>query len=303
MKTRLREPELFKKMRVVSLLAFALSAHGCSNRGTVAVGGSCVRDESCVAGVCFLEKMTSTGISWTDGYCSGFCGTDGRCPGGTCTALDDGHFYCLGSCESDRDCRKDYVCSSLGRVCVPDCRLGWSCGSTLTCDATRGDCVVPQTSATQPVGASCVLNAECISGLCIPSQLTDAGAAWTGGACSQTCATSSDCPDGAACVHFEDGSGYCAATCSEPAGCRPGYVCSLAVAACLPDCGLGWWCGTQLVCDAKTGACVAPTVEDAGAPDGATDATDSTDAPSDTGGWRGGDAGGRGPGPGGVFAP
>jgi hypothetical protein len=78
-------------------------------------------------------------------------------------------------------------------------------------------------------------------------------------------------------------------------------VCSAAVGACLPDCRLGWSCGTTLLCDAATGTCLYPTLPDAGV-DGGVPA--SPDAGEDGAGVEAGmrpEGGGPGPGgPGGT---
>jgi hypothetical protein len=114
--------------------------------------------------------------------------------------------------------------------------------------------------------------------------------AWTSGSCSLACPTSSECPANSLCVTMEDGSAYCASACTAGTDCRGGYVCASAVGACLPDCRLGWSCGSTLVCG-ESGACVVPLAGDAGvAPDAAFATPDAS--------MRGGDAGGRGPGPG-----
>jgi hypothetical protein len=32
------------------------------------------------------------------------------------------------------------VCATAVSVCLPDCRKNWSCGSTLTCNQSSGNC-------------------------------------------------------------------------------------------------------------------------------------------------------------------
>lgn len=264
---------------------FVVCASACANRGSVSVGGQCRRDESCITGVCLREVRSAGAVSWLAGYCSGHCSTENACPEGSCVFLADGLQYCLSHCEGATDCRDGYVCSKSISACVPDCRLGWNC-DTLTCGAT-GEC---ELAATKPVGAACALNAECLSGLCIPEQKQDAGVAWTSGSCSLECPTRTECPTSSTCVPLEDGSSYCASVCAADTDCRSGYVCAVAVGACLPDCRLGWSCGATLVCSAS-GECLDPLAGDAGVPsDAASGAAD--------GQTRGSDAGGRGPGPG-----
>ena len=98
------------------------------------MGGACQADESCVTGVCIPEASAA----WSGGYCSGDCAST-ACPQGLCLVLADGLSYCVAECASDGDCRQDYICSAGVGACLPDCRLGWSCGSSLVCDmATVG---------------------------------------------------------------------------------------------------------------------------------------------------------------------
>jgi hypothetical protein len=276
---------------ILAAALFITAGQACSNRGEVAVGGKCRLDESCVTGVCLPEARSAAGVSWSQGYCSGKCSQDGRpaCPQGRCVALNDGLEYCLSTCSSTPDCRDGYVCSEAVAACVPDCRLGWDCGR-LACNARTGECGV---AAAKPVGAACEWNAECLSGLCIAEQREDAGVAWTAGSCSLEC-TTAQCPANSTCVGLEDGSSYCVSNCTADMDCREGYVCSSLAAACLPDCRLGWPCGTTLACDGDSGACVASAPPDAGlaSADAALPVGDAQTP------WRGTDAGGRGPGPG-----
>jgi hypothetical protein len=282
-----------QRFRLVAAALLVASGQGCSNRGSVAVGGKCALDESCVTGVCLREARSVGGVAWSQGYCSGNC-SKVECPAGRCAEFSDGRKYCLSTCSIPGDCRDGYVCAA--GTCVPDCRWGWSCGNVLTCNVSTGECGVP---ATKPVGEPCTADAECLGGVCIPAQKQDAGTSWVGGSCSQACSLTEGCPAGSVCVTFEDGRSYCALECVDRTACRDGYVCSSAVSACLPDCGLGWSCGSTLVCNTSTGECVDPVVPDAG-----TVPIDATIGERDAGFSPGGpDAGGRGPGPGGPGGP
>ncbi|MBN2575413.1 MAG: hypothetical protein JXP73_12690 [Deltaproteobacteria bacterium] len=270
----------------------------CSNRGSVAVGGACRADESCVTGVCIPEASTASSTAWSGGYCSGNCATT-TCPQGLCLTLADGRSYCVSECAGDGDCRAGYVCSAGVGACLPDCRLGWSCGSFLVCDMATGACTLPMpVSGNTSLGSACTINLECATGMCIPERSGNGTVAWTGGLCSQECASAA-CPAGSACAPMEDGSAYCVPVCASPADCRAGYVCDVEIAGCLPDCRLGWSCGTQLVCDASNGSCVSPAHADAGTRDGG--AADS--GQGDAGGRGDNDAGGFGPGDAGGFGP
>ena len=74
------------------------------------------------------------------------------------------------------------------------------------------------------------------------------------------------CAEGGVCVPL-DGVPWCVPGCGEGPeageGCRPGYVCNAALAACLPDCALGWECAPGFSCGAD-GLCAPTTVVLAG---------------------------------------
>jgi hypothetical protein len=219
----------------------------------VALGLACAADASCSSGFCIEEMRTASGVSWTGGTCSQACGASSACPSGSaCVAFSDGSSLCVASCASDGECRAGYVCAEGVSGCLPDCRLGFSCGATLACDAGSGHCV----AGTGPIGGKCTLSSDCKSALCTPEQATAAGTTWTGGYCTQACTTSTPCGAGAGCLTYADGSSYCAASCGADSECRAGYVCSSAAKVCLPDCRQGWSCGESLVCDGGTGNCV-----------------------------------------------
>jgi hypothetical protein len=105
---------------------------------TTQVGGACIYDVTCTTGTCFAATDSGgNATGWTGGYCSGDCSS---CSQGKCQALEDGKSYCLASCSSNTACRSGYLCAPAISVCLPDCRNGWSCGSTLTCNQSTGNC-------------------------------------------------------------------------------------------------------------------------------------------------------------------
>ena len=217
-----------------------------------ALGQACSEDVACASGLCIPETASASGTAWAGGSCSQLCGALSPCPpGGVCVTFADGSAYCASSCSAGNPCRAGYVCSAEVAACLPDCRLGWSCGSALGCDDATGSCVSP----TGAVGGECTQSTECQSLLCIPEAVTETGVQWSGGYCSQECSDTVPCPDGSVCIPFEDGSAYCAAACADTTACRAGYVCSTAVGGCLPDCRQGWSCGSSLICDADSGLC------------------------------------------------
>jgi hypothetical protein len=137
---------------------------------------------------------------------------------------------------------------------LPDCRLGFSCGTALSCDAATGSCIVPK--GTQAIGATCKLDTDCAAGLCTPEQSASSGKVWANGYCTAACADAATCGAGASCLTYADGSSFCAATCAADTDCRAGYICSSSAKVCLPDCRQGFSCGTSLVCDSGSGNCV-----------------------------------------------
>ena len=230
------------------------SVTGACIPGTRAIGAACALDADCQSALCSPEQTSASGKQWQGGYCTQACSSSVSCPGAaSCLTYDDngsGSSYCAATCSVSSDCRGGYVCSASAKVCLPDCRQGWSCGSMLSCDAATGNCV----GKLLPVGSPCELNVDCASALCTPAESTSAGTAWSDGYCTALCDTSTACPSTATCIAYADRS-YCAASCAASMDCRAGYVCSPGVKACLPDCRQGWSCGSALTCDPTTGAC------------------------------------------------
>lgn len=132
-------------MRRIALhrcIVVALGFAACASNATVPVGGACSLDDACSTGICFHDTDASgKSTPWTNGYCSGNC-ADAPCPEGICLALADSNSYCVSTCTADSDCRAGYVCAQAVSACLPDCRKGWSCGSTLTCNPANGKCEV-----------------------------------------------------------------------------------------------------------------------------------------------------------------
>jgi hypothetical protein len=219
-----------------------------------ALGEPCSQDSSCATGICIEESRAGNGIAWTGGTCSRACSASNACPNGSnCVQFDDGSGLCLPRCSATERCRSGYVCADAVSACLPDCREGFDCGSSLTCDRSSGNCVVPL--GNQGIGGKCKLNTDCTSSLCTPEQSANSNVQWKDGYCTQVCDARTNCADSATCLTYADGSSYCAAKCANASDCRDGYVCSAGTNVCLPDCRKGWNCGSTLVCDADTGAC------------------------------------------------
>jgi hypothetical protein len=124
------------RLCVVAVLVFA----DCSSNTTVPVGGACTLDDACSTGFCIPDTdANGKPTQWTDGYCSGDC-ANSSCPEGRCLAMADNSGLCVSTCTTDSDCRMGYVCTQAVSACLPDCRKGWSCGTTLTCNSANGNC-------------------------------------------------------------------------------------------------------------------------------------------------------------------
>jgi len=220
--------------------------------GMRAIGASCQFNSDCASALCTVEQSSSSGKIWAEGYCTAACTAAAPCANSaTCITYADGSSFCAATCAADTDCRGGYVCSRTAKSCLPDCRQGFNCGTSLVCDASSGNCV----GSMLPIGAGCSLNIDCASGLCTPAASTSGGVVWNGGYCTQACGAATACPAAATCITYADGTSYCAAACTSSSECRTGYICSPGVAACLPDCRQGFSCGTALSCDASSGAC------------------------------------------------
>jgi hypothetical protein len=111
-------------------------------------------------------------------------------------------------------------------------------------------------NAAVSVGGPCATDDTCSTGYCI--RAVDAkgqATSWANGYCSGNCANT-PCPEGS-CLSMADGYSYCVANCARDSDCRAGYVCALAVSACLPDCRKGWSCGSALTYNPANGNCEA----------------------------------------------
>jgi hypothetical protein len=239
------------------------------------IGAPCTWNVECISGLCTPELGASGPTYWSGGSCTQDCSA-AACPDGSnCVTFTTGDALCVDACAASGECRTGYVCATSVGACLPDCRLGWPCGSALACNAQTGTCDPPPVTPA-PIGAPCTWNVECVSGLCTPEQGVSGPTYWTGGSCTQDCSATA-CPAGSNCVTFSTGDAFCVEACAATAECRSGYVCDPDVLACLPDCRLGWSCGTYFICDGQTGMCVTPP---GSTTDGGVDAGRSPDA------WR-----------------
>jgi hypothetical protein len=271
--------------------AFALAT--CTSNVAVPVGGGCSSDDVCLTGFCIGDTDASgKATPWAGGYCSGNCERS-ACPQGSCLVMADNTHYCVAGCKADGDCRAGYVCDQHISACLPDCRKGWSCGSSLTCNSSDGSCDLAE--GTTPVGGACSSDNDCANAYCIRDTGSSGKATgWAGGYCSGDCTSNPSCPQGS-CLKMADSNRYCVATCKAEGDCRSGYVCDRNVSACLPDCRKGWSCGSTLSCSSSNGNCELPagTVEVGGACSSDNDCANGfcirdTDASGKTTGWAAG---------------
>ena len=132
-----------RQLAILGCLPTMLALAACSSAVAVPVGGACSSNDVCLTGFCIPDTDASgQPTQWAGGYCSGNCASQ-SCPGGSsCLAMADNNRYCVATCAADSDCRADYVCAKAVSACLPDCRKGWSCGSTLTCNQTNGNCEI-----------------------------------------------------------------------------------------------------------------------------------------------------------------
>ncbi len=115
---------------VALCVVFSLAAAGCYS-GDAPVGDECREKEQCSTGLCFQAERYGVSTGWPGGYCTEECKT--TCDrGAACVEFEDSSF-CMSACGRQKDCRDGYVCNLLEGACLPDCRLGFDCGSSLYC--------------------------------------------------------------------------------------------------------------------------------------------------------------------------
>jgi hypothetical protein len=160
-----------------------------------------------------------------DGYCTQDCGPSGNaCPmGSDCRGFGMGNALCLDECNSNPECRTDYVCVQVGldpqRVCWPE----------------PGGSTNPNGN---PVGDACSIDDDCDTGLqCLDFM------GWPGGYCTkQFCdPMTNPCPNGSSCFNFPGFFSLCLDDCPNGgtmSDCRNGYYClgpTGQPGGCLPD--------------------------------------------------------------------
>jgi hypothetical protein len=178
--------------------------------GGLATGNACTKDTDCKSRVCL------------NGFCASPCTMDGQCANDQLCRSNmidkSGQTGTFDVCETlpPEKCTQSGSCSDRTRVC-----------SSLQTSGGRleGYCRFPNSSATQTLGDSCSMNADCQSGLCL-SQITS-NAAFVD-QCSAICRNNSQCGTGQICTSLpfsNTDAAACTKPCSTNNDCAGNNVC------------------------------------------------------------------------------
>ena len=160
------------------------------------LGSPCVRSSDCANRLVCINTSEQGVINlFPGGYCSRYCLNDKDCPSdGKCV----GNICILTDCTK---CNRDNYACYEDKYCVPDMKVGDSCGNDSECPT--GKCVVYSDK-------------------------------FSNGYCSMECESGNDCPlsAGGVCVNFEgkeDSKKICADKCLNDSDCRTSdkYACRL----------------------------------------------------------------------------
>jgi V8-like Glu-specific endopeptidase len=182
-------------------------------RGARGLGEPCTVDGECASASCFDDHDVL--------YCSRTCATDAECGAG---------FHCRGTdcargaregigggCVANEDCADPDGTGPLGAICAERGGVSWctafcsgdaACPPGFSCVPAGGAMVCAPTGGAL-VGEECLVNPDCLSGLCI-----DAG---HGLVCTRFCDAETRCSAGFECVRTGDGrSAVCVAPVKPP---------------------------------------------------------------------------------------
>jgi hypothetical protein len=164
-----------------------------------------------------------------------------------------------------------WLCANPSDLCTAT-----SCIPPKICDPNTRQCVDPPTI---DAGGTCSTDSECTSHICATDAIVTAQVAKGSGVCTQTCCTSSDCPDSLVCFAPGTGGNYCVSpsligrstpgggtggvSCNSATDCRSG-LCSdsqVCIDTCCDDsqCGRGTRCYLQNVSGHMGFSCAAST--------------------------------------------
>jgi hypothetical protein len=169
--------------------------------GSGALGSTCNATSNCQAGLVCMTPTDdlATGAGSPSGICTVECTSAPATAcapfAGTCVGFEvGGKAFCMENCMAgvaatalNMKChlRQDTACATLnmGSACVPICTDDAECG-TRKCNPGSGLCEATK-MAGAPLGASCMVDADCAGFFCLPFTAGDGGPA--PGACSEFC--------------------------------------------------------------------------------------------------------------------
>ena len=181
---------------------------GCSDtQPECETGADCNDDNECTYDVCESASRTCSNMSAEDDTACDFDGFPGLCKASIC---EDAKLCEDVECDDDNECTYD--------VCDP---------ATGTCDnipledgraCSGGACLDGACTALTTVGRQCTSAAECPVEMQIQLEcLTQ----FKGGYCGlEGCTGDADCPEGSACVNYDDGEDYCFRLCQDKPECN-----------------------------------------------------------------------------------
>ncbi len=242
--------------------------------GNTALGGACTAATDCQATggdpVCFND------VRRPGGYCTHGCTTNPECgPNAECLVAF-GAGAPVGACSAlctpgpNSGCRLGYECNTFGaRSFCMGAEIDAECSNLLDDDGDgRADCADPSCR----VGTACMVGLGAVGTTCTaanqcsatdndPACLSEAGAGYPAGYCSEFCdptlngtgGTNAGCSAAGVCVTFTD-AGLCLDACQAPADCRQGYTCRdfNGVRGCFPACTGNADCAGTGYCELNT---------------------------------------------------
>jgi len=120
---------MLRNVLIASLVVFTLA---CSDDSTTLSenGGSCEKDNDCTSALC--EQQLSDDFVFPGGLCTNECDIDAAVGETGCTLSEvclihnaTGATFCYQRCNSDDDCREEWLCLNIGffsptLVCLPN---------------------------------------------------------------------------------------------------------------------------------------------------------------------------------------
>jgi hypothetical protein len=240
----------------------------CGNGGTCPTGSTC---SLTLGGYCVQSCSATTdcrdGYSCQFGTCqAAYCRSDFQCSGGQVCDLNQGVCVFHLSCQTNVDCKAGQSCQggtcngTTAAACTSNsqCPSGETCGRTGVCSG--GTAASP---AAGQIGATCngFGGGRCTQGP--QPQCFGQNENFSGGYCTSSCQSDSQCGTSALCATLHDGNGQqvplCLRSCGTNADCRPQYNCVSysGKSFCLNQCVSNADCPNPLTqtCNVTTGLC------------------------------------------------